>query len=95
MPNISNYENKNICIMIKTYLTRSLIKYSPTILLKPNDPQHLIRKIPLEDFLVGMRSIFHFVLSQRWADYTKRSYLGRKLFPIVSHTTLISFPLGE
>jgi hypothetical protein len=44
--------------MIKTYLTRSLIKYSPTILLKPNDPQHLIRKISLEDFLVGRDPYF-------------------------------------
>jgi len=37
----------------KTYLIWSLIKYAPTILLKTNDLQHLIRKILLKDFLVG------------------------------------------
>jgi len=30
-----------------------LVKYTPTILHKPNDPQYLKRKIPLEDFIVG------------------------------------------
>lgn len=46
-------KNENISIIKTTYLIRPLIKYAPTILLKPNDPHHLIRKIPLEDFLVG------------------------------------------
>ena len=44
--------------IIKTYSIRPLIKYAPTILLKPNDPHHLIRKILLEDFLVDRDPYF-------------------------------------
>ena len=44
--------------MTKSYLIWSLIKYAPTILLKTNDPHHLIRKIPLEAFLVGQDPYF-------------------------------------
>ena len=47
---------ENISITKITYLIRPLIKYAPTILLKTNDPHHLIRKIPLEDFLAEFKN---------------------------------------
>ena len=37
---------------------------------------------PVGRFSSGSRSIFHFVLSPRWADYTRLSYLGRNSFQL-------------